>query len=266
MVGATLWLVDDEALMSVLSAADCEKASACGRILDAVTDIVFDDGGNGASLLEFLAESFDVEVFEGFLEVTASFLVVVGLFVAVFFATADSFAASAACIPGWRPFVFSDVAAERSTSGTAPDTTDFFALDLFFVTISSDIQATFSYRNQLCVLVLASWKYDGRRVLTRRDRVGRFRNRVVGFRGRDEVHSRLQTTRLFFYYTGMTLDIFDAVGLMLRVQSSLKMPAEFKSHRKAVSSIDVSRPTLAMPVSSIRYKPVQRYAIRDGRC
>ena len=111
MVDATLWLPDDGALMSVLSAADCEKASACGRILDAVIDIAFDDGGNRASLLEFLAESFVVEVFEGFLEVAASFFVVVGLLMAAFFTTTDSFAASAACIPGWPPFVFDDVAA-----------------------------------------------------------------------------------------------------------------------------------------------------------
>ena len=133
--------------MSMLSAADCEKASACGRILDAVIDIVFDDGGNGASLLEFLAESFDVEVFEGFLDGAASFFVVVGLFVAAFFATTDSSAASAAFIPGWRPFVFDDVAPERPTSGTAPDTTGFFALALFFVTISPDMSSTFSCRN-----------------------------------------------------------------------------------------------------------------------
>ena len=141
MADATLRLVDDGALMSVLSTADCEKASACVRILDAVIDIVLDDGGNGASLLEFLAESFDVEIFEGFLEVTASTLVVVGLFVAAFFAATDSFAASAACITDWRPFVFDEVGAERPTSAPSPDTTGFFALTLFFVAISTDMSS-----------------------------------------------------------------------------------------------------------------------------
>ena len=143
VVGATLWLVDDETLMSVLSAADCEKASACGRILDAVIDIVFDDGGNGASLLEFLAESFDVEVFEDFLELAASVFVAVGLFMAAFFATPGSFAAPVACIPGWRPFVFDEVAADKSTSATASDTTGFFTLARFFVTTSTDMSSNF---------------------------------------------------------------------------------------------------------------------------
>ena len=169
MVDATLGLVDDDAMMSVLTSADCEKASACGRILDVVIDIVFDEGGNGASSLEFLAESFDVEVFEGFLGVAAFFFVVVSLFVAASFATTDSFAPSAASTRGWRPFVFDDVAVVGPTAATVSSTTAFFALALFFVTISTDMSSGFFCCNQSCVRVLAFWKHDGRRVLTRRD-------------------------------------------------------------------------------------------------